>query len=95
MYLCAVEFYCNVNERQLRLYSPDGGASQANGRAPNTRRHRLEVGGSTSDRETVKKIKHKIQEYSQIEIIYRTTLVNTYVPICHIRQEFIILTRTI
>jgi len=36
IYLCTVELYCNVNDRQFRLYSPDGGAAPANGRAPNT-----------------------------------------------------------
>ena len=36
IYLCTVEYQCNVNERQLRLYSPDGGAAPANGRALNT-----------------------------------------------------------
>ena len=35
MYLCTVEFYCNVNDRLFRLYSPDGGAAPVNGRATN------------------------------------------------------------
>ena len=36
VFVCTVEFYCNVNERHFRLYSPDGGAAPANGRVPNT-----------------------------------------------------------
>jgi len=35
VFVCTVEFFCNVNERHFHHYSPDGGAAPENGLVPN------------------------------------------------------------